>query len=977
MCRSSPLLARSASTLTCNVTSLDSASTNFDLETTPVKLWSNNVEDQRALKTFTEETRRFRVPVIGRSQEELDLVTTDNNDVHVLTQNPFGVHTFTSVARNQEKTDHSEHRFTNLHSLVPFGTPVAWLGCLPSNDLICFSPEMGCLLRLDPEAKLGSLHFVDEKSNKQRGRQYQYGFSYFGGSRGGEGRTASEWGVTHDMASSHGRVLVWRKGPGLTEVSMFQFPNIGLDVEKQEDEVQVEQAGLRVDMTLPNLHEEDGIESISCPSHNVWTVKTMHGKHLVVCLGASLRDPVSVRSVVSDEEEDVLNNNNVTFQGRYTMSKGAPFLPPPHLSFDPTARYGQHTEHAYYSTVIGQPSDVGSTMSVYASLRSGDDDSGDGNASGDNSSDDNSSDDNSSNDNSSDDSNRVKASRQQDGLPQENEIMSWKDYGACDGDPRNQSPAYGARFTTTTMRTENHDGLTNVVHRPALNFFNKRTEKEDHEEDHIEPHLLVPLIEVVDTNDDVVRTIDASLPLDALYQATGSITLAESKRSIAELRYPPIVGIDELISSGEIVTLQAGGWIRTWDVNEERLREDLSVWKDMHGRPRATFESGSLGITGTNDNGEERRGLSNPEIRKTAPELEMPKHGKETDGKQHVGGNTWAGGSGGSNTAGLGGRGGPYRLDGGHEVHQVSEELKNEVSEEAKAKARDMAEEAFQQRLNDINLGTAENDAYENYFGKVSRQVTEMQSVLENVQARAKERSWLKHTTFGELDDSKIVDGAAGERNVYKRRGSENVTPGTQLKKPKQLRFVFDVSGSMYRFNGQDGRLDRLLETAVMVMSALDGMSTRFQYSIVGHSGDGPNVPFVASGQPPKNRGEQLKVLQRMVAHTQFCMSGDSTLEAAEHAIDEVSQTDSDEAFVFLVSDANLRRYGISPHELGIVLTSNDQVNACAIFIASLADEAASIEEALPAGTGHICFDTSGLPDLFRNLFAASFAEDL
>ena len=30
-----------------------------------------------------------------------------------------------------------------------------------------------------------------------------------------------------------------------------------------------------------------------------------------------------------------------------------------------------------------------------------------------------------------------------------------------------------------------------------------------------------------------------------------------------------------------------------------------------------------------------------------------------------------AGGTGGSNTAGLGGRGGPYRLDKGHKVHQV------------------------------------------------------------------------------------------------------------------------------------------------------------------------------------------------------------------------------------------------------------------------------------------------------------------
>lgn len=37
-----------------------------------------------------------------------------------------------------------------------------------------------------------------------------------------------------------------------------------------------------------------------------------------------------------------------------------------------------------------------------------------------------------------------------------------------------------------------------------------------------------------------------------------------------------------------------------------------------------------------------------------------------------MGGNTWAGGTGGRDTAGLGGKGGPYRLDAGHDVHQVS-----------------------------------------------------------------------------------------------------------------------------------------------------------------------------------------------------------------------------------------------------------------------------------------------------------------
>lgn len=67
-----------------------------------------------------------------------------------------------------------------------------------------------------------------------------------------------------------------------------------------------------------------------------------------------------------------------------------------------------------------------------------------------------------------------------------------------------------------------------------------------------------------------------------------------------------------------------------------------------------------------------------------------------------MGGNRWAGGSGGSDTAGLGGRGGPYRLWDGNPVHAVSEEAKAEVSGEAMATARAMALKAWEQRLKDI-----------------------------------------------------------------------------------------------------------------------------------------------------------------------------------------------------------------------------------------------------------------------------------
>ena len=63
-------------------------------------------------------------------------------------------------------------------------------------------------------------------------------------------------------------------------------------------------------------------------------------------------------------------------------------------------------------------------------------------------------------------------------------------------------------------------------------------------------------------------------------------------------------------------------------------------------------------------------------------DLDSPKHGKmDPDNAPHVGGNTWAGGTGGRDTAGMGGIGGPYRLDAGHDVHQLSDEVKEQVPE--------------------------------------------------------------------------------------------------------------------------------------------------------------------------------------------------------------------------------------------------------------------------------------------------------
>ena len=65
----------------------------------------------------------------------------------------------------------------------------------------------------------------------------------------------------------------------------------------------------------------------------------------------------------------------------------------------------------------------------------------------------------------------------------------------------------------------------------------------------------------------------------------------------------------------------------------------------------------------------------------------------------HVGGNMWQGGTGGYNTAGLGGVGGPFRLDAGHDVHQIHESAKTQVPEEYKKKAREINRKEYQKRL--------------------------------------------------------------------------------------------------------------------------------------------------------------------------------------------------------------------------------------------------------------------------------------
>ena len=56
---------------------------------------------------------------------------------------------------------------------------------------------------------------------------------------------------------------------------------------------------------------------------------------------------------------------------------------------------------------------------------------------------------------------------------------------------------------------------------------------------------------------------------------------------------------------------------------------------------------------------------------------------------------------------------------------------------------------------------------------------------------------------------------------------------GSPQQKPKLIRLLCDVSGSMYRFNGHDGRMDRQLEAMLMVMEAFENYEHKIKVTML------------------------------------------------------------------------------------------------------------------------------------------------
>lgn len=83
----------------------------------------------------------------------------------------------------------------------------------------------------------------------------------------------------------------------------------------------------------------------------------------------------------------------------------------------------------------------------------------------------------------------------------------------------------------------------------------------------------------------------------------------------------------------------------------------------------------------------------------------------------------------------MGGRGGYKRLYKGHNIKQVSDQLKDDVPDHIKEQAREMARQELARRLEELNMSEADARGYGTHLEAVQGHIAQLHDLLESMLA--------------------------------------------------------------------------------------------------------------------------------------------------------------------------------------------------------------------------------------------------
>uniref|UniRef100_A0A914VNL8 Reverse transcriptase domain-containing protein n=1 Tax=Plectus sambesii TaxID=2011161 RepID=A0A914VNL8_9BILA len=168
-----------------------------------------------------------------------------------------------------------------------------------------------------------------------------------------------------------------------------------------------------------------------------------------------------------------------------------------------------------------------------------------------------------------------------------------------------------------------------------------------------------------------------------------------------------------------VITVDSSGGVRVWETTSRQVSASLSAWKKMFGADDEQLRA------------EYDRSESDADLSK----LDEPKVGKfDPTNAPHVGGNTWAGGTGGYNMADLGGVGRPFRLDADSDIYQMLESVKVQVPDHIRQRVRKLARCTYKKQLQDIDMNEYDEDVCEKFFDNVAKQSVLLKVIIESLQ---------------------------------------------------------------------------------------------------------------------------------------------------------------------------------------------------------------------------------------------------
>lgn len=78
------------------------------------------------------------------------------------------------------------------------------------------------------------------------------------------------------------------------------------------------------------------------------------------------------------------------------------------------------------------------------------------------------------------------------------------------------------------------------------------------------------------------------------------------------------------------------------------------------------------------------------------------------------------------------------------------------MSEEVKQAAREMAQQALKKKLQEIDMAMEDVKTLEEYHRNIRKEIDQLKVILQQLEAKDKERAWLKNQNAGDLDDNRL-----------------------------------------------------------------------------------------------------------------------------------------------------------------------------------------------------------------------------